>query len=91
MGRRTGVKNSGRAGLACCSLWAPPQSQDVVVPAFSPRTQEADRAPGLQGQTGQYKEFLLGRAAEETLSVKKGVGHKRETEGTEHMHHMALQ
>lgn len=58
------------------------------MPAFNPRTQEAHRAPGLQGQTGQYKEFLLGRAAEETLSVKKGGGHKRETEGTEHMHHV---
>lgn len=83
------MKDSGRAGLACSSPWAPPQSQEVVVPVFNPELKRKDRAPGVQGQIGLYKEFQLGRAAQETLSAKKGGGNKRETKGTEHLYHVS--
>lgn len=83
------MKDSGIAGLACSSPWAPPQLQEIVVPVFNPELKRKDRVPGVQGQTGLYKEFQLGRAAQETLSVKKGGEHKRETKGTEHMYHVS--
>lgn len=83
------MKDSGIAGLACFSPWAPPQLQEIVVPVFNPELKRKDRVPGVQGQTGLYKEFQLGRAAQETLSVKKGGEHKRETKGTEHMYHVS--